>query len=313
MGTRRFLALAILVLTLAALSGCGLWPQLTAVLTARPAEGHPSPSSGELRVEFSFSEDSNRLFFDPGNGSSSQVYAARTGQPFCSHIYRFRGDEIPDASGRTTCVYRATATANGRRAYADVTLYNTVPTVFLPEIGTGSGGFTWWGAVYYYAGFIRHYDCSSHESWDSGAVDPDNDPIASYRWIVTGPDKNRETVFYAVWDTHGRNITGQLVLVADYASDEAGRAIVVIGLGAPTLEEAQQLNLVRDFGYPVTWDRGGQVTALGTCPPLPPPPAPTYFGDMITTLAAADSTAGGEGSLTWTQAITRGTGGCWDQ
>jgi len=242
---RRHLCFLLLVVVGFMLGGCGwLWPPVAPTLVAIPDAGHPLDKDHGLFVAFSFSEEASSVRFNAGDASEVEVYSNVPGQFLTTHVYNFTGTEIPSPSETVSRVYRATASANGRTAFADVTLINQAPTVYPAFSATGcpATGFEWKQVVYYDAR-LRYHGCNggtgSAESV-TGAFDPDGDLLEWFRWTITGPTKTGDgRLYYAVFDVHGLNITGQQVNTSDYDDEDAALAILIVGVGADTLAGAQ--------------------------------------------------------------------------
>jgi len=183
----KYLTVLLIVLTLF-LGGCTWWqttPDL--IVAANPTQGHPSAVDGGLLVTFRCSGGTGEYTLDPGDGTG--LLPAISTESF-DYPYSIAG------------TYAAVITSGGQSKTITIEVTNHAPVVYVP-FTVNPTYCDWMGKKLYDVRYQEH-GCDAGTGaplWAYGAYDPDGDSL-TYKWTVTGPDKDGEIVEYSVFDTH---------------------------------------------------------------------------------------------------------------
>lgn len=256
-----------LLALLATLSGCTWFtgsqtgPPLAVV--ASPTSGHPSATAGGLLVTFRCSGGTGTYSFEPGDGSEGLVFEDGT----FTYLYAVGG------------THAAVVSSGGRSKTIQIKVINQAPIVY-PAFTASF--FDWMDKVVLDGRYRLHGCLNGAPVTATGARDYDGDPL-TYEWIVTGPDKDGQTVSYTVFDLQRNNITGQ----------RSTNSVVVVFPGWTQSTPP----------FPFA-PRG--IDPM--CEPTPPPPTPPPGMGTVTLSLRVYDPWGGVGQASWTHSLA--SGGC---
>lgn len=110
---------------------------------------------------------------------------------------------------------------------------------------------------------------------ETGAYDPDGD-LLQYRVSVTGPDKDGREIHYSIFTRAGKLVNDLWTPINLFPVVRKNR------FDATSLEMEQEVVLYCYAGSDSPTPPGGSVIAMGSCPPIIPPPEkpPTLLGEM---------------------------------
>ncbi len=268
MSTRKAVISLMLLVLLAAISGCtwftGSQTGPPLVVSASPTSGHPSVDAGGLLVTFHCTGGTGSYGLAPGDGSEGLASEEGT----FTHLYAVGG------------THAAIVSSGGQTKTITVKVPNQAPLVY-PAFSVSK--FDWMDKVVLDGRYRVHGCLNGAPVSVTGARDYDEDPL-TYEWIVTGPDKDGQTVSYTIFDPQRNNITGQ----------RTDNAIVVVFPGWT------QSNPPFPFSAP--------QSIKPMCDTHPPPPTPVPGTGTITLTLRVYDPWGGVGEASWTKSLA--SGGC---